>query len=138
MIDLTEVRSASETLGRAFEEYKHVNDQRLNEIERRGSGDVLLNEKLGRMDSSINKLQDDISSVKTALRRPGKNFEPQIKEDGNPEYKQAFLRYVSKGYDDGLGLMQGKQLEVIDNAEGGYMIPVELSNRIITRQYDTT
>src|SRR5580658_7073567 len=129
MIDLTEVRSASETLGRAFEEYKSVNDQRLNEIERRGSADVLLNEKLGRMDTHINKLQDDISSVKTALRRPGKVAAPHLPEEGNSEYKSAFLRYVTKGFDQDLGAFQGKQLEVIDNAEGGYMIPVELSNR---------
>ncbi len=139
MFEANELRNAAETLARTFEEYKSVNDRRLDEIERRGSADVLLNEKLGRMDTHINKLQDDISGVKTALRRPGKGAgAPQIAEEGNAEYKQAFMRYVTKGYDQDLGAFQGKALEVIDNAEGGYMMPVELSNRIINRQFDTT
>ena len=34
------------------------------------SADTLLNEKLGRMDKTITSLQDDVSSVKTVLRRP--------------------------------------------------------------------
>jgi HK97 family phage major capsid protein len=34
--------------------------------------------------------------------------------------------------------LEGKALEVIDSAEGGYMVPPELSNRIVTRQFDTT
>jgi HK97 family phage major capsid protein len=139
MIDLTEVHNASNTLGRAFEEYKQTNDLRLSEIERRGSADTLLGEKLGRMDASINKLQDDISGVKTALRRPGKAAVSHLPEStGNPEYKSAFMRYVTKGFDQGLASFEGKAMEVIDNAEGGYMIPIELANRIVTRQYDTT
>ncbi|NTU76251.1 MAG: phage major capsid protein, partial [Alphaproteobacteria bacterium] len=53
MIDMNEVHDATETLARAFEEYKSVNDQRLGEIERRGSADTVLNEKLGRMDAAM-------------------------------------------------------------------------------------
>lgn len=138
MIEVNEVRSATETLARAFEEYKSVNDMRLSDIERRGSADVLLDEKLGRMDSSINRLQDDISSVKTALHRPGKaGFESKI-GDGNSAYKQAFLNYVTKGNEADLSSLQTKALEVINNAEGGFMVPPEISSRIVTRQFDTT
>jgi HK97 family phage major capsid protein len=137
MIDLTEVHNAAETLARTFEEYKSVNDQRLTELERRGSSDILLTEKLDRMDKSITRLQDDVSGVKTALRRPGKGATHTV-EEGNGEYKQAFMRYITKGFDQDLGALQGKALEVIDNAEGGYSVPPELSSRIITRQFDTT
>ena len=48
------------------------------------------------------------------------------------------MRYITKGYDQDLASFQGKALEVIDNAEGGYMVPVEFSDRIVTRQFDTT
>lgn len=139
MIDLSEVRNATDGLARTFEEYKSTNDQRLVEIERRGSGDVLLDEKLSRMDKHINRLQDDVSSVKTAMRRPASGMAPYANKDGDSEYKQAFLRYVAKGFDQDLCSMQTKVgLEVINNAEGGYMVPVEMSNRIVTRQFDTT
>ncbi len=140
MIEMNEVRSATETLARAFEEYKSVNDTRLNEIERRGSADVLLDEKLGRMDQSITKLQDDVTSVKTSLRRPGKgqNAEPYRGNDTNNAYKQAFLNYVVKGNEIELMNLQTKALEVINNAEGGFIVPPEFSDRIVTRQFDTT
>ncbi|HUY68251.1 MAG TPA: phage major capsid protein [Alphaproteobacteria bacterium] len=136
MIEMNEVRAATETLARAFEDYKDVNDRRLTDIERKGGADVLLDEKLGRMDTVINRLQDDVTSVKTAMRRPGKGASAALPE--NSEYKQAFLRYLTKGSEQDLFGLQGKAMEVIDAAEGGFMIPPELSNRIVTRQYDTT
>ena len=136
MIDMGEVRSATDTLARAFEEYKSVNDQRLHEIERRGSGDVLHDEKLSRMDGVINRLQDDISNIKTSMRRPHKSSMSFGETDS--AHKQAFLKYISKGYDNGLDAFQSKAMEVINNSEGGYMVPPELSDRIVTRQFDTT
>ncbi|MDR3424389.1 MAG: phage major capsid protein [Alphaproteobacteria bacterium] len=138
MIDMSEVRSATDTLARAFEEYKSVNDQRLSDIERRGAADVLHDEQLGRMDKSIGALQDDITSLKTSLRRPAKSGLSFAAGEGDSAHKKAFLKYVAKGYDADLNAFQTKQLEVINDSEGGYMIPDELSSRIVTRQYDTT
>jgi len=137
MIEMNEVRSATETLARAFEEYKSVNDTRLYEIEKRGSADVLLDEKLGRMDTTINNVQDDITNLKTVMRRPGRAGAETKSGEGNSAYKQAFLNYVTKGFEADLNL-QSKALEVINNAEGGFMVPPEISNRIVTRQFDTT
>lgn len=138
MIEMSEVRSATETLARAFEEYKGVNDQRLSEIERKGSADVLLNEKLGRMDNTINRLQDDVTNVKTVLRRPALGNATASISAGDAAHKQAFLKYVQKGYDTDLASFETKAMSVINNAEGGFMVPPELSDRIITRQFDTT
>ncbi|MDR3450742.1 MAG: phage major capsid protein [Alphaproteobacteria bacterium] len=138
MIEMNEVRSATETLARAFEEYKSVNDQRLGEIERKGSADMLHDDKLGRMDKSINDLQDAISSIKTSMRRPGKSAYAVAAGEGDSAHKKAFLKYIAKGYDADLASFQSKALEVISNSEGGYMVPPELSDRIVTRQFDTT
>ncbi len=134
MIDITEVRSATETLARAFEEYKSVNEQRLAEIERKGSSDVLFDDQLGRMDENINRLQDDISTLKTSMQRPTKSGLARA----DSAHKQAFLTYIAKGYEGGLATFESKALEVINNAEGGYMVPPEISDRIVTRQFDTT
>ena len=103
MIDMNEVQSASETLAHAFEEYKSVNDMRLNELERKGSVDVIVDEKLGRMDGAINKLQNDISAVKTALRRPSMDQGKAVFTDEKEgEYKSAFMRYLTKGVEPDL------------------------------------
>jgi HK97 family phage major capsid protein len=138
MIDMNEVQSASETLARAFEEYKCVNDVRLSELERRGTVDVITEEKLGRMDGALNRLQQDLSAVKTALRRPGKDSTSHdIASEDDSEYKSAFLRYVTKGLEPSPD-MRVKDMSVIADQQGGYMVPAEISERIITRQYDTT
>jgi HK97 family phage major capsid protein len=138
MIDMSEVRSATDTLARAFEEYKSVNDQRLSDIERRGAADVLSDDKLVRMDVSINRLQDDITSIKTSMRRPNKTGASFSIGENDSAHKQAFLKYIAKGFDSGLASFETKALEVINNAEGGYMVPPEMSDRIVTRQFDTT
>lgn len=138
MIEMSEVRSATETLGRAFEEYKSVNDQRLNDIERRGTADVLLNEKLGRMDDSINKLQDAITTIKTSMRRPSKDGAPYASGNVDSAYKNAFLKYVTKGNETDVASFDTKALEVINQGEGGFMVPPEIAERIVVRQYDTT
>ncbi|MDD4616818.1 MAG: phage major capsid protein, partial [Alphaproteobacteria bacterium] len=134
MIDITEVHAATDTLARAFEEYKSVNDQRLAEIERKGSADVLLDDQLSRMDQSINHIQDDITNLKTSIQRPAKAGA----QTPDSAHKQAFLNYVAKGHDSGLASFESKALEVINSAEGGYMVPPEMSERIVTRQFDTT
>ncbi len=139
MIDMNEVHAATDTLARAFEEYKSVNDQRLGEIERRGAPDVLLGEKLGRMDQAQNKLQDDISGVKTALRRPARGLAGlAAAQEGDGEYKGAFLRYVAKGIEQELSSLQTKDMSVVADPQGGYMVPVEMADRIVTRQFDST
>lgn len=139
MIDMNEVHAATDTLARAFEEYKGVNDQRLSEIERRGSADVILNEKLGRMDKSFNKMQDDISGIKTAIRRPSIGSVQQATlSETDSEYKTAFMRYITKGNEQEISSLQTKDIDVISDQQGGYMVPSELSDRIITRQFDTT
>ncbi len=141
MIDMNEVHAATDTLARAFEDYKNVNDQRLGEIERRGSADVLLDEKLGRMDKSINRLQGEISGVKSALRRPEKGVAVSrraVFDDEGGEYKNAFMRYVTKGMEAEITGLQTKDMDVISDPQGGYMAPPEMADRIVTRQFDTT
>ncbi|MDD3029971.1 MAG: phage major capsid protein [Alphaproteobacteria bacterium] len=136
MIDMEDVRSATDTLARAFEEYKSVNDRRLADIERRGGADALDDEQLSRMDRTINALQDDVTGLKASMQRPPKAGAVPAADSA---HKQAFLTYVTKGFDAGLAPFENtKALEVINSAEGGYMVPQELSERIVTRQFDTT
>jgi HK97 family phage major capsid protein len=37
-----------------------------------------------------------------------------------------------------LSSLQSKTLEVINNVEGGFIVSLEISDRIVTRQFDTT
>ncbi len=143
MIDMNEVQASAETLARAFEEYKSVNDTRLAEIESKGSADVITSEKLGRMDEAINKIQGELSGMKTALRRPassaaassaGAKTAQEQGDDG--EYKAAFMRYITKGLEPDVA--QFKAMSTSVDEQGGYFLPTDLSSRVVTRQLDTT
>ena len=58
MSDSTEVREAVESIGKAFEEFKHTNDERLAEIEKKGASDPLVDEKLEKIEKSLDSLED--------------------------------------------------------------------------------
>ena len=104
-MDMHDVKSAAETLAGAFEEYKVTNDQRLAELERKGSADVVLSEKLSRLDSGMTKLQDEISKVKTVLRRPALSLASKAIGEEDNGYKSAFVKYITKGHDHELNAL---------------------------------
>ena len=56
--DNQEVKSAVEKFGQAFEEFKETNDKRLAEIESKNSVDPLVEEKLGRIEKSLDSLEE--------------------------------------------------------------------------------
>ncbi len=137
MSDLLEIKAATAELAHAFETFKDANDQRLNEIEKKNTNDVVLEEKVNRINSEISKLQDNLSGLKTALARPGSAAQASFGA-GDSQHKQAFMRYVTKGAEAELHAIQAKGMSVISDPDGGFMVPSELSERIITRQFDTT
>ena len=53
----TDVKEALDGLGRAFEEFKATNDNRLDELARKGSADVLLEEKLQRVNTALDQFE---------------------------------------------------------------------------------
>lgn len=135
MTDLMEIKAATHELAHAFEVFKDANDNRLAELERKTSADVVLEEKVNRINTDISRLQDTLAGMKTAMKRPGteKCLAPQTSE-----HKQAFLRYMTKGIENDLHSLETKAMSVISDPDGGYAVPTELSDRIVTRQYDTT
>ena len=103
----------------AFEEFKRTNDQRLGEIEKRGSADGLLEGKLDRLNSVLDgqKAAMDRAMVERAR--------PLLDGRGAPlggEYKEAFASYVKRG--------EEKALSVGVNADGGYVVPPETETEI--------
>ena len=138
MTDIAEVRSAAENLASAFEQFKENNDQRLAAIEKKGSADVILTEKVNRIDQQVVQLQDVVSGVKTAMRRPTTSLSSAASSIHDAEHKQAFMRYITKGIDSDLANIQSKAMSVLSDPNGGYIVPTELSDRIITRQFETT
>lgn len=104
----------------AFEAFKDANDERLEQIEKRMSADVVTIEKVER----INKALDDLT---LKMKRPqlGAGEKPQP-----TEHKKAFEAYVRKGETHGLFDLEAKAMSIGSNPDGGYLVPAETEAEI--------
>lgn len=105
-----------------FEAYKQANDERLAEIEAKGSADALLDAKLKKLDRRIDEI-----SLKAA--RP---------DEGAPaatggERSEAWARYMRTGDESGLTHLDVKSLSSGTDDQGGYTAPPELDRLIEAR-----
>lgn len=103
----------------AFEEFKRTNDQRLGEIEKRGTADSLLEGKLERLNAVLDGHKAAMDRATAERARPAIEGKGQI-ADG--EYKEAFSAYVKRG--------EEKALQIGVPTDGGYVVPGEVENEI--------
>ena len=104
----------------AFEAFKEANDERLAQIERRQSADVVTAEKVER----INKAIDELT---LKARRPPLAAEAR---PAASEHKKAFEAYVRKGDAWALNAMEAKAMSVGSGQDGGYLVPPETEAEI--------
>ena len=104
----------------AFEAFKDANDDRLAQIEKRQSADVITTEKVER----INKSLDDLI---LKSRRPQLSAEPKVE---STEHKKAFDSYVRKGDAFALNAMEAKAMSIGSGQDGGYLVPPETEAEI--------
>src|SRR4029078_6207109 len=115
---------------RAFEAFKEVNDARLATIERLNA-DVLLEEKLARIDRAIDghaRLLDEIS-LKSARPLLGHDAQRRVFS----EHKAAFDAYIRSGDSANLRALELKALSTGSNADGGFVVPPEIETQISQR-----
>ncbi len=119
----TELSGAFEEFMQAFEEFKQTNDERLEQVEKRMSADVITKEKLDRLNSTIDRL-----SMKA--NRPPLAGENVMTIAGN-EHKAAFESYVRKGETGNLLKLEEKALSVGSDPDGGYLVPEETERKVM-------
>lgn len=118
---------AADALMRAFEEFKSTNDARLAAIEH-NRGDVLLEEKVERIDRTLAEQKALIERAALAGRRPGLAADPALSE-----HKSAWQSYLRRGDISALTQFEAKALSVGSDADGGYVAPPELDRMIESR-----
>lgn len=129
----SEVKAAVDQLGQAFDEFKQTNDAAEVEQRLRGYTDTLLEEKMGRLNNELSRLQGQVDRLHKAAARPG--FAPSEDDDGaDGEYKAAFVdRYIRKGGETGLPDLEQKALNIATDAEGGFAVPEQIDHDIEKR-----
>ena len=105
----------------AFEEFKRGNDERLGQLERRGSADAVTEEKVTRLNAALDGAKAALDRATLERVRPrldGHDARPAAQD----EYKDAFSAYVKRG--------EEKALSIGSNADGGYLVPTETETEI--------
>ena len=124
-----EARAALHEVLAAFEGFKAANDQRLAALETKHA-DVLLEEKVARIDAAITEAQGRLDRVLADARRPSIGGDaPLARVD---ERKAAFERYIKTGETPSL-LLEAKGLSEGVASAGGYVAPAELERQILRR-----
>lgn len=117
----------ADALMRAFEEFKAANDARLDAIEKKRA-DVLLEEKVDRIDRALTEQKTMIERAVLAGKRPGLAADPVASE-----HKSAWTAYLRRGDVAALAQFEAKALSVGSDQDGGYVAPPELDRLIESR-----
>jgi HK97 family phage major capsid protein len=124
-----EVGEAFEDFMRAFEAFKETNDERLAEIERRCSADVVTTEKLARIDRALDENKRVVDELTLKAARPPLAGAGQ-RSGASLAHKAAFDGYVRRGEAGQLRALEGKALSVASDPDGGYLVPDETERAV--------
>lgn len=137
-----DIKNAIQDMGATFAEFKKVNDQRLDSIEK-GESTAYVDEKLAKMEAKMDSYEDinqklttaeanaeniksQIEKLETVVKRPNSGFDTKQVD----EYMGAFDVYCRKGL-EGLDAMERKALTVSNDSTGGYLAPPEYVRELL-------
>ncbi len=117
-----DVTGAFDDFMNAFEGFKEANDERLNQLEKRMTADVITVEKVDRISKAMDQLS--LKQSRPPLGRDAKhNAEPS-------EHKSAFDAYVRRGDERAMNQLEAKAMSVGTASDGGYLVPSEIETEI--------
>jgi HK97 family phage major capsid protein len=111
---------------RAFDAFKEANDERLD----RRDSDVVLEEKLARIDKAIDAQARRLDEIALKAARPAFSAERGANGAAALEHKQAYEAYVRAGETANLRALETKALSAGSNPDGGYLVPPEIEQTI--------
>jgi HK97 family phage major capsid protein len=161
--DATELKGAVTAVGTAFEEFKKTNDERLAQIEAKGSADPLIDDKLKKIEDSIDAGQKKLEAFQLSQKRQsrlvtdtngneidldkkasdwvrglhGAAAPAEFGAAGMEAYKSAFNHMMRKG-DRMMGADELKALSVGTDADGGFSVHPDLSGQVVTQVYESS
>ena len=133
-----EITSKVNELASNWEQFKVLNDQRLQTLEKKNTVDPITLSQMEKLNNLIDGYQDKISKIEVASLRPHSELENPRSASVDQEYKKAFVNYLRKGHESTLATLEKKTLSVGNNAEGGYLVTHQMSNAMIRAIFETS
>src|SRR5690606_13222066 len=116
---------------RSFSAFRAANDERLAEIEKKLSADVVTVDKVERIDRALDEQKRALDTLVLKGRRPPLAGDERAPRSAQAvEHKAAFEAYMRGGVEDGLRRAEHKALSVGSAADGGYLVPDETEREI--------
>lgn len=130
---LGDANEAYRELRSTFEAFRETNDQRLGEVEQRATSDVLLDEKLARIDLALDEQKRRVDRIALGSRRPALGGGSAFSDPAAAERKAGFDAYIRRGDMAGLMALEGKALSAGIGPDGGFVAPPEVEREILQR-----
>ena len=124
--------TAFDDLSATFHAFQEANDERLAQIERKLSADVVTSDKVERINEALTrqlaeqKRHMDGLALKAARPRLGDGVSPADVD----EHKAGFEAYMRRGDERELRHLEAKSMAVQSDPDGGYLVPDEVSREI--------
>ena len=123
----SDIRGAMRAFLSAFEEFKHANDERLDALEKKRGDDIVLAEKIDRINAAVTEQKTFAETLALKTRRPHLAGAAPVEPD---ERKAAFARYMRAGDAAAIAALEAKSLQAGSDPEGGYLAPEETERMI--------
>ncbi|MFT4097207.1 MAG: phage major capsid protein [Rhodoblastus sp.] len=124
--------AAFEELHRAFAAFRETNDERLGQIERKLTSDVVTEEKLTRIDRALDETKSRLDRFALDNARPRLGGSGRS-DHMDREHKAAFGLYMRAGEAGGLKSIEQKAMSRGSGPDGGYLVPVPAEREILRR-----
>ncbi|MBN9046189.1 MAG: phage major capsid protein [Rhizobiales bacterium] len=122
-----DVGEAFEEFMSAFSAFREANDERLKKVEKHAGADVLLTEKVERINRALDEQKQALDAYVLKQARPPLGGHAPL---AVAEHKQAFDGYVRRGDEQALRGIEQKAHSYASGPDGGYLVPAELETEI--------
>lgn len=140
-MNLAEINDKIDQIGNAWEHFKQVNDERLKQVEKKGSADAMVLEELNKINNSIDEQKDKLEMLQVSMSRPSFENKSANFVSENLEYKKALSNYLKKGIEAPLADCEVKlaldSSVGTSSAYGGYLLTPNMQ-RIIAGELNNT
>ena len=134
MTDFTEVKGLIDAQGRAWEEFKASNDERIKS-EAKGVADVLFEAKAAKINEALDALGDKLKLIEAKGNRPGAGADGL--SEAEAEHKSAYQSWMRKGAGEAsLADLEAKAFSTTVSADGGFAVPKVIDQAIIKKLID--
>lgn len=122
-----DVSGAFDEFMTAFSAFREANDERLQKVEKSAGDDVLLREKVDRINRALDEQKQALDHYVLKQARPPLGGGAPV---ADREHKQAFDGYVRRGDEQALRGIEQKAHSYASGPDGGYLVPAELETEI--------